>query len=110
MTPLTGAIKDPIAILPVALPILEGGMRSPIDPPSKAAGVIPTQPEKNRKAINMPILLLAAEAEVKARNKRLEIWYTMILPYISDSGAVMSGLKAKPTTYIDSDSEVNAEL
>lgn len=38
MIPLTGAIKDPIAILPVALPILEGGMRSLIDPSSKAAG------------------------------------------------------------------------
>lgn len=58
----------------------------------------------------MPILLLAAEAEVKTRNKRLEIWYTMILPYISDRGAVMSGPKANPTTYIDSESEVNAEL
>lgn len=58
----------------------------------------------------MPMLTLAADAEVKARNKRLETWYTMILPYISDSGAVMSGPKAKPTTYIDSDSEVSAEL
>jgi hypothetical protein len=108
--PLTGAIKDPIAIIPVALPILSGCMRSPIDPPSKAAGVIPTQPDKNRKAMNMPILMLVADAEVKARNKTLETWYTITLPYISDSGAVMSGPKAKPTTYIESDSEVKAEL
>jgi len=73
-------MSEPVATRAVAFPIVSAGMRSPMEPPSKAAGVIPAQPDKNRKAMNMPMFTLEAHPAVKARKRKFETLYIIALP------------------------------
>jgi hypothetical protein len=73
------------------------GVRSAIEPPPRAIGTLPAQPETKRRTRNDVALSPRALPIVKPTKARFETWDTGRRPYTSLRGATSIGPTANPS-------------
>lgn len=72
--------------IPIAFPRRSFGIKSAMTPPPMATGAAPTQPDRNRKTINIGKEVARAQPIVKATKSALQLFRMMLLPQTSDAG------------------------
>jgi hypothetical protein len=88
-----GPIRGPNVQAAIALPRFSWGMMSAIVPALRVKGQLPARPANKRNTTRAGRLGAIAHAALKTTKRALQTWYSGNLPYISESGAMISGPK-----------------
>lgn len=102
MGPKEGPSNVPSEYMLMDRPRSSGRHISDNIPPPIASGALPPTPDKKRKTMSCSFVFAKPHAKLEIIKTRLNDWMTRTRPYISDSGAMMSGPIAYARTKIES--------
>ncbi|KAI9769246.1 MAG: hypothetical protein M1840_004375 [Geoglossum simile] len=95
--PANGASNNKLVATPLSLT----AQRSALDPAPTASTGLPKTPANTLKASTPPQLFATPPPTTKTANTGIDIMYTIFLPYVSLSGAAITGPNARPRVYKD---------